>query len=90
MENFTIIPLFVSLIIVIIIWFFYVSYQKLKRLENEKLNLLYLTLASEKKKANQLKNVSKKVEKIEVSTQRKILKINVAIFNLEFSLKEIL
>lgn len=69
---------------------FYYSFQKLKEVETKKIKLLYAEISSEKKVAFQLENVPKVVEKINNATQNKLLKIKVAIFNVDFTLNEIL
>ena len=69
---------------------FYVSYQKLKKSDYRNLNLLSLELASEKKLANQLNKTPKKVKNLEISINQKIIKIKVELFNINFTLKEIL
>ena len=68
----------------------YVSYQKLKKSDYRNLNLLSLELASEKKLANQLNKTPKKVKNLEISINQKIIKIKVELFNINFTLKEIL
>ncbi len=68
---------------------FYISYQKLKKSENQNLNLLYLELASEKKMANQLKSVPNKIQKLDYYTQNKLRKIKIDILNINFTLSEI-
>ncbi len=48
-----------------------------------------MELDSEKKKANQLKNISEKIKKTNNSTHLKLLKIRVDIFNIDFTLSEV-
>lgn len=67
----------------------YASFQKLKRVEVKKTQLLYAEILSEKEVAHQLKNAPKKVEKFNNATQTKLLKIRVAVFNIDFSFNEI-
>ena len=68
----------------------YRSFQKLKKSEAVKLQLLSAEISSEKKVAYQLKNIPKEVQKLNNVTQNKILEIKVGVFNLDFSLNEIL
>lgn len=76
-------------LILILGFYFYVSYQKLKKLEIDRLQFLYAEIASEKNIKHQLKNTPKEVKKISATTQHKLYKIKVAVFNIDFSVSEI-
>ncbi|OAD46706.1 hypothetical protein [Polaribacter atrinae] len=65
------------------------TFQKTKEVEEEKISLINLELASEKKIANQLKGIPKKVERLNYSTQNKLLRIKVSVFNLNFTFDEL-
>jgi hypothetical protein len=69
--------------------YFYVSFQNLKKAEALKIKFLYSEISSEKEAAHQLKNVPKKVEELNKSTNNKLLKIKVVVFNFDFSFNEI-
>ena len=69
--------------------YFYVSFQKLKKIETEKLQLLYTEILFEKDIAYQFKNKSKKTNSLNNSIEQKLLKIKLALFNIDFSLNEI-
>lgn len=68
---------------------FYVSFQKLKKNENKRLQHLYTEILLEEEMAHQFKNVSKRTSILNNSFEQKILKIKVAIINIDFSLNEI-
>jgi hypothetical protein len=89
MSNIFLISFIVYPIIIFLLLRLYNSYQKLKKSETENLNLLKMELDSEKKKANQLKNISEKIKKTNNSTHLKLLKIRVDIFNIDFTLSEV-
>ena len=69
--------------------YFYVSFQKLKKIETERLQLLNSKILLEEQMAYQFKNVSKSTNILNNSIEQKLLKIKVAIFNIDFSLNEI-
>lgn len=76
-------------ILVILVGYFYYSFQKLRKVETERLQFLFAEILLEKEVAHQFKNVPKKVNKLNNSIEQKISKIKVAIFNIDFSLSEI-
>lgn len=76
-------------ILVILVGYFYYSFQKLRKVETERLQFLYAEILLEKEIAHQFKNVPKKVNRLNNSIEQKISKIKVAIFNIDFSLSEI-
>jgi hypothetical protein len=88
-ENITSIIFTLFLVICISIYLIN-DFKKLKTNEIDKLNYIFLELETEKKIAGRLKNTSNKIQKLEVLNQSKFLKINVDIFNLHFTLSEIL
>ena len=69
--------------------YFYVSYKKLRKLETDKLQLLYAEISSEKELEYQFNSAFEAVEKSKISTKNKFLKIKTALFNIEFTLSEI-
>lgn len=70
--------------------YYYRSFQNLKSSESRKTALLLAEISSEKEVAYQLKSVSKETQKLNNATQEKLLKIKVGVFNIDFSLGEIL
>ncbi|MGK0414278.1 MAG: hypothetical protein ACJA1B_002501 [Polaribacter sp.] len=74
--------------VLLILFWFSKKYQYLKYQETKRLELLYVELASEKKIAIRLKNTPKKVQELDRSIQKKLLKIRVNIFNIDFTLSE--
>ena len=68
----------------------YTSFQKLKKAEAIKLQLLYIELDSEKVLSEKLKLTSKKVKKRDSTLYQKLLKIKIGIFNVDFTLSELL
>jgi len=76
-------------ILVILVGYFYYSFQKLRKVETERLQLLYAEILLEKEVAHQFKNVPKKGNKLNNPIEQKISKIKVAIFNIDFNLSEI-
>lgn len=89
MNYTTLITTILFPLILILIIGLYISFQKLKNSENQALQLVYLDLDKEKNIKNQLKSTSEKITSLENSTQEKILKIKVGIFNIDFTLSEI-
>jgi preprotein translocase subunit YajC len=90
MNQLTQISIFCFLLLIIIIIHFYFSFQKLKTNENKRLNTLSSQIISEKNIATKLINISSEIATLDNFTQKKILNIKVAIFNIDFTLKEIL
>lgn len=78
----------VPLLFILGLYFNY-SFQKIKEVETKKLQFLFDEIKIEKNVSHQLKNVPKEAEKLNKSTQNKILKIKINIFNTCFSLSEI-
>ena len=76
-------------ILVILGSYFYVSFQKLRKLKIDRLQLLYTEISHEKEIAHQFKNVPKSINTLNNSIHQKILKIKVVIINIDFSLSEI-
>ena len=78
----------IPLLFILGAWFYY-SFQKLKRLENEKLESLYAKINAEENIAMTLKNTPKETAFLMATTQNKLQNIKVAFFNINFSLNEI-
>ncbi|MGY8909306.1 MAG: hypothetical protein ACKVIG_05495 [Flavobacteriales bacterium] len=68
---------------------FYISFQKLKKNENERIQHLYTEILLEEQMAHQFKIVSERTNILNNSIEQKLLKIKVSIFNIDFSLSEI-
>lgn len=64
--------------------------QKIIRLENHKLDVIYAELTSEKKLFIALQHSSEEIKKIENKTHYQLQKIKVDLLNIDFTLKEIL
>lgn len=88
-ENYIII-LLVTISIISLITYLRVSYHKLKTTETNRLHLVYLELEIEKKNKLSLKNTSSQLDALELKTKKSFQKINVEIFNIDFSYKEVL
>ncbi|MBU3010250.1 hypothetical protein KO506_02435 [Polaribacter vadi] len=71
------------------VWF-RITYNKLKKIEQKKIELFHKEIQQENKQFNLLKDKSKKVELIEESILKKIKIIKVSLINIHFSLDEIL
>lgn len=69
--------------------YFYYSFQKLKKVETKRLQLLYAEILLEKEVMQHFKKESKKTAGLNNSIEQKLLKIKVSIFNIDFSLSEI-
>ena len=88
-ENYIVLLLTISSTITIII-FYSISYKKLKTTENNKLDLVLLEIEVEKKNRLSLKNVSTQINNLELKTNKSFQNVNVEIFNIDFSYKEVL
>lgn len=64
--------------------------QKQEKMDSKKIKFIEIELQKEREKELQLENVASKIIDFEKNTNQKFLKINVAVFNLDFTLKEIL
>lgn len=88
-ENMYLIPFILVPLILSILYWFSKTYQEFKIEESKKIHLIYLELTSEKNIEHQLKETSLEIEKLENSIKNKLLIIKVAVFNIDFTLKEI-
>lgn len=71
------------------VWF-RITYNKLKKIEQKKIELFHKAIQQENKQFYLLKDKSKKVELIEESILKKIKTIKVSLINIHFSMDEIL
>ncbi len=71
------------------VWF-RITYNKLKKIEQKKIELFHKEIQQENKQFYLLKDKSKKVELIQESILKKIKTIKVSLINIHFSLDEIL
>lgn len=71
-------------------WIIYVYYQKYQLITSSKITSLHLEIEKEYQKAAQLKEDSKEIMLLQKRTHQKLLAIKVAIFNIDFTFKEIL
>ena len=76
-------------ILVILGSYYYYSFQKMKKVKTERLQLLYAEILLEKEVMQHFKKESKKTAGLNNSIEQKLLKIKVSIFNIDFSLSEI-
>ena len=88
-EN-TIILLLIVITTVLLITYFSFSYQKLKNVETTRLQSIFLEIEVEKNNSQNLKNTSAKIDALERKTNLFFRTINVEIFNIDFSYKEVL
>ncbi len=81
---------FLLAITILLMGYFYFSFQKIKKAELERLKILSNEIDTEKNIEYQLKDTSKKIQRLNKSTQFKLLQIKIDIFNINFTLSEIL
>lgn len=88
-EN-PIILLSIVITTALLITYFSFSYQKLKKAEIIRLQSLFSEIEAEKNNSQNLKNTSAQIDALERKTNLFFRTINVEIFNIDFSYKELL
>ncbi len=83
------IPYFLTFILLIFsIWTFF-KVQKYQQFISKKNIYLEIEIENERKNEAKLKSVSDKINELEKNTHQQFLKINVTIFNVDFTINEI-
>jgi hypothetical protein len=90
MTQITKIACYIFPIIIILVYYFHISFQKLKILEKDRLQFLDAKIVTEIETKDQLKSASKKAQKIQANTQYQLLKIKVLIINIDFTFVSVL
>lgn len=88
-ENATIL-LLITIGVITLITFFSFNYQKMKITESDRLQIVASEIEVEKKNSLFLKTTATQVEALEKNTHIYFKTINVNIFNIDFSYKEVL
>lgn len=83
------IPYFFSVLLIFLAIWQFQNYQKYQVLASKKNEQLAMEFDIENKKTSQLKNVSKKIINLEKNTNQKLVKIQIEIINIDFTLNEI-
>lgn len=83
------IPYFFSVLLIFLAIWQFQNYQKYQVLASQKNELLAMEIDIENKKMTQLKNVTKKIINLEKNTNQKLVKIQIEIINIDFTLNEI-
>lgn len=84
------IPYFLTFLLVIFSIWTFLGVQKHQKMDSKKIKCIEIELQKEREKELQLENVASKIIDYEKNTNQQFLKVNVAVFNLDFTLKEIL
>lgn len=90
MSTLTLTSVVIFLFFILLIIRLRYSYQIFKAVENISLEPVYSAFTTEKKIANLLRGTSKKIALLNNATQEKFIKIKVGIFNLDFTLSEMI
>lgn len=72
-----------------LILYFSYNFKKLKTTEKNRLNTVFLEIEYERKTQLSLKNVPKQLNALELKTEATFKKVNITIFNIDFSYKEV-
>ncbi|QNM84671.1 hypothetical protein H9W90_10730 [Polaribacter pectinis] len=88
-ENSSILITIIITTVSLILYFSY-SFKRLKTFEDKKLEAIFLEIEVEKNNHLYLKKVPKEITKLESKTKATFKKINVNIFNIDYSYKEVL
>lgn len=83
------IPYFLIFLLVIFSIWTFLGIQKHQNMDSKKVKFIEIEIQKEREKALQLENVASKIIDFEKNTNQQFLKVNVAVFNLDFTLKEI-
>ena len=86
----TTILLFIFVAIILLISYSIFSFKKLEVAEVNRLNNVFSEIEVEKQQQISLKNTSLQIDELEIRTQQTFKKINVELFTIDFSYKEVL